>query len=98
LVGPRPLPVAYLPKSEEFQIRRHEVMPGITGWVQVNGRNARDWEETFMLDVWYVDHWSVHLDIYIIILTIFTVLKREGVTTEGYPPASEYDGKKVERT
>lgn len=98
LVGPRPLPVSYLPKYDEFQIRRHEVKPGITGWVQVNGRNAIDWEEKFMLDVWYVDHWTVLLDIYIIILTIFKVLKREGVTTEGYATASEYDGKKVERT
>jgi len=95
LVGPRPLPVSYLAKYDEFQIRRHEVKPGITGWVQVNGRNAIDWEEKFKLDVWYVDHWTIFLDIYIILLTILKVLKREGATTEGYATASDYEGKRI---
>jgi len=70
LVGPRPLPTRYLPRYNEFQMRRHEVKPGITGWTQVKGRNSLSWEEKFKLDVWYVDHLSILLDLYIIFLTI----------------------------
>jgi len=79
LVGPRPLLVEYLPRYSKEQARRHEVLPGITGWAQINGRNALSWEEKFKLDVWYVDHWSFWLDIKIILMTIWKVLKGEGI-------------------
>ncbi|MFW5792640.1 MAG: sugar transferase [Bacteroidota bacterium] len=79
LIGPRPLLVEYLPLYNDFQKRRHEVKPGITGWAQVNGRNAISWEEKFKFDVWYVDHVSFVLDIKIILLTIKKVIFREGV-------------------
>ena len=80
LVGPRPLLVEYLPYYSKEQARRHEVLPGITGWAQINGRNILSWEERFQLDVWYVDHWSFWLDIKIIFTTIWKVLKGEGIT------------------
>jgi len=83
LVGPRPLLMEYLPRYSPEQARRHEVKPGITGWAQVNGRNALSWEEKFRLDVWYVDHWNLWLDMKIVLLTIWKVLKREGISAEG---------------
>jgi lipopolysaccharide/colanic/teichoic acid biosynthesis glycosyltransferase len=83
LVGPRPLLVEYLPRYSAEQARRHEVLPGITGWAQVNGRNALGWEERFQLDVWYVDHWSLALDTRILALTILRVVQRQGISHEG---------------
>ncbi len=83
LVGPRPLLMEYLPRYSPEQARRHEVKPGITGWAQVNGRNALTWEEKFRMDVWYVDHWNLWLDVKILLLTIWKVLKREGISAEG---------------
>lgn len=80
LVGPRPLRMYYLPLYNDFQKRRHEVRPGITGWAQVNGRNALSWEEKFELDVWYVENQSLTLDLKILFLTFFKVLKRENTT------------------
>jgi lipopolysaccharide/colanic/teichoic acid biosynthesis glycosyltransferase len=81
LVGPRPLLVQYLPLYDEVQHRRHEVRPGITGWAQVNGRNAISWQEKFAYDVWYVDHLSLSLDIKILLKTIEKVFKREGINS-----------------
>jgi len=79
LVGPRPLLVKYLPLYTAEQMRRHEVIPGITGWAQINGRNTITWEEKFQLDVWYVERWSCWMDVKILFLTIAKVLRREGV-------------------
>ncbi len=93
LVGPRPLLVAYLERYSPEQMRRHEVLPGITGWAQVNGRNAITWEEKFQLDVWYVDHWSLWLDIRILVMTVWKALKREGITQPGEATAGEFRGK-----
>ncbi len=93
LVGPRPLLVAYLERYSPEQMRRHEVLPGITGWAQVNGRNAITWEEKFQLDVWYVDHWSLWLDIRILVMTVWKALKREGITQPGEATAEEFRGK-----
>lgn len=84
IVGPRPLGVAYLPLYNDFQKHRHDVKPGITGWAQVNGRNALTWEEKFSLDVWYVDNVSFNLDCRIILKTILTTIKREGIGLQGY--------------
>lgn len=84
LVGPRPLLMEYLDRYTPEQARRHEVKPGITGWAQVNGRNAITWEKKFKLDVWYVDNWSLWLDLKIILLTIWKVLKREGISASGH--------------
>lgn len=81
IVGPRPLLIEYLPLYSDYQKRRHEVKPGITGWVGVNGRNAISWDEKFKLDVWYVDHQSFWLDLKIIMMTIVKVLKAEGVSS-----------------
>jgi len=83
LVGPRPLPVRYLPRYSPQQARRHEVRPGITGWAQVNGRNTLTWEEKFAYDVWYVDHRSLWLDVKILWLTVWQVLARRGISAEG---------------
>jgi sugar transferase EpsL len=83
LVGPRPLLMEYLPLYTEEQFRRHHVRPGITGWAQINGRNAISWEEKFELDVWYVDHYSFFLDLKILFLTIAKVLKSEGINQPG---------------
>jgi lipopolysaccharide/colanic/teichoic acid biosynthesis glycosyltransferase len=80
LVGPRPLLVEYLPLYTREEARRHEVKPGMTGWAQVNGRNALNWEEKFALDLWYVDHGSLWLDLRIILLTFWRVLRREGIS------------------
>lgn len=82
LIGPRPLLVQYLPLYDEKQKRRHEVRPGITGWAQVNGRNAISWEEKFELDVWYVEHVSFLLDIKILLKTVYNVFKREGISSD----------------
>jgi sugar transferase EpsL len=92
LVGPRPLLVAYLERYSPDQARRHQVLPGITGWAQINGRNALTWEDKFRLDVWYVDHWSLRLDIKILALTLWKVLKREGVSQPGQATAEEFQG------
>jgi len=92
LVGPRPLLMQYLDRYTPEQRRRHEVKPGITGWAQVNGRNAITWEEKFKLDVWYVDHWSVWLDIKIMGMTIWKILKREGISHPGQATMEEFKG------
>ena len=92
LVGPRPLLVEYLDRYNPEQARRHEVKPGITGWAQVNGRNAITWEEKFKYDVWYVDHWSLWLDIKIILITIIKVLKGEGISQPGQATMEKFKG------
>ena len=92
LVGPRPLLMQYLERYTPEQARRHEVKPGITGWAQVNGRNAITWEEKFDLDVWYVDNWSLWLDIRILFLTLVKVLKREGISADGWATMPEFTG------
>ena len=94
LVGPRPLLVEYLPLYSAEQSRRHEVRPGITGWAQVNGRNALSWDEKFKLDVWYVDHRSPWLDIKILWLTVRKVLVREGISAAGEATMSKFTGSK----
>ena len=94
LVGPRPLLVEYLPLYSAEQSRRHEVRPGITGWAQVNGRNALSWDEKFKLDVWYVDHRSPWLDIKILWLTVRKVLVREGISAAGESTMSKFTGSK----
>lgn len=92
IVGPRPLLMEYLPLYSPEQMRRHEVRPGITGWAQVNGRNALRWEERFRLDVWYVDHRSFWLDMKILLLTIRKVLVREGISAAGEATMSKFTG------
>lgn len=92
LVGPRPLLVKYLDRYTPEQARRHAVKPGITGLAQINGRNALTWEERFKLDVWYVDHWSLWLDLKILWLTVWKVLRREGISQEGYATCEEFKG------
>ncbi len=94
IVGPRPLLMQYLDRYTPEQARRHEVKPGLTGWAQVNGRNAISWEEKFKLDVWYVDNWSIWLDIKIIFMTIWKILKREGIRHEGHVTIEEFKGYK----
>ena len=92
IVGPRPLLVRYLPRYNAEQKRRHLVRPGLTGWAQVNGRNAISWEDKFKLDCWYVDHISIGLDIKTIFMTVKNVLKREGISGEGQATMSEFMG------
>ncbi len=92
IVGPRPLMMKYLPRYTAEQARRHEVKPGITGWAQVNGRNASSWERKFELDVWYVDHWNLWLDFKILAKTLIAVLTREGINQPGEATASEFMG------
>lgn len=92
LVGPRPLLMQYLDRYTPEQARRHEVLPGITGWAQINGRNILSWEDKFCLDVWYVDHWSFWLDLKILALTVIKVLRREGISREGFATAPEFMG------
>jgi len=92
LIGPRPLLVQYLPLYSDFQKRRHEVRPGITGWAQVNGRNTVSWQKRFELDVWYVDHVSFRLDIKILILTVIKVLKRDGINATAKQTMSAFTG------
>jgi len=94
LVGPRPLLMQYQPLYSPKQARRHEVRPGITGWAQVNGRNAISWEEKFKLDVWYVDNYSFWLDMKILWMTFNKVFKREGISQEGQATMSEFTGSK----
>jgi lipopolysaccharide/colanic/teichoic acid biosynthesis glycosyltransferase len=93
LVGPRPLLMQYLERYTVEQARRHEVRPGITGWAQINGRNALTWEQKFEYDVWYVDHVSLRLDVKIMALTIWKTLKREGISQPGQATMSEFMGK-----
>ena len=91
IVGPRPLRVKYLERYTPEQARRHKVKPGLTGWAQVNGRNALSWEEKFKLDVWYVDNQSFRLDIKIIFLTVIKVFKREGISAQGEATMPEFN-------
>jgi len=92
LVGPRPLLMEYLPLYSPEQARRHDVMPGLTGWAQINGRNAITWEEKFKLDVWYVDHWSFWLDLKIIFLTAVKTLTRENISQAGHATTEYFSG------
>ncbi|MDV4144324.1 sugar transferase [Shimia sp. FJ5] len=92
LVGPRPLLMDYLPLYSAEQARRHDVRPGVTGWAQINGRNAISWDEKFALDVWYVDNRSLWLDLKIIWLTIRKVVKREGISAAGEATMSRFEG------
>ena len=92
LVGPRPLLMQYLPRYSPEQARRHDVLPGITGWAQINGRNDLPWAQKFALDVWYVDHWSLGLDARILLKSFWQVLKREGVSRQGYATTVEFMG------
>ena len=92
LVGPRPLLIQYLPLYNAEQARRHDVLPGITGWAQVNGRNALTWQEKFEFDVWYVDHWTFWLDLKILALSLGKVLKREGISQPGQATAEPFQG------
>lgn len=92
LVGPRPLLMQYLSRYTAEQARRHEVKPGLTGWAQINGRNALSWEDKFKLDVWYVDHRTFWLDIKIILITVWKVLKREGISQDGQATMSIFAG------
>jgi undecaprenyl phosphate N,N'-diacetylbacillosamine 1-phosphate transferase len=92
LVGPRPLIPEYLPLYSKEQARRHDVKPGITGWAQVNGRNAISWKEKFELDIWYVDHISFILDLKILLLTLLTVIKRAGINKEGQATTVAFNG------
>jgi sugar transferase EpsL len=92
LVGPRPLLMEYLPLYSLDQARRHEVKPGITGWAQVSGRNAISWELKLSLDVWYVDHRSLWLDCYVLLLTLLKVLRREGISQLGHATADRFRG------
>jgi lipopolysaccharide/colanic/teichoic acid biosynthesis glycosyltransferase len=92
IIGPRPLLVQYLPLYTKEQARRHDVRPGITGWAQVNGRNAISWTKKFELDVWYVEHCSFFLDLRIIFLTIRKVFKREGISSETNVTMEAFNG------
>ena len=92
LVGPRPLLMRYLPRYSAEQYRRHDCLPGVTGWAQVNGRNALDWPSKFRLDVWYVERMSLSLDLKILCLTVWKLVRREGITQPGQSTASEFMG------
>jgi len=92
LVGPRPLLMEYLERYSPEQMRRHDAYPGLTGWAQVNGRNTITWQDKFALDVWYVDHWSFWLDIKIILLTIWKVIKHEGISQPGQATTEYFMG------
>lgn len=94
LVGPRPLLTQYLERYTPEQMRRHAVLPGITGWAQVNGRNALSWEQKFALDVWYVDHQSIRLDLKILLLTVWKIIKREGIHQPGQATMQEFLGER----
>ena len=96
LVGPRPLLMEYLPLYNQEQYRRHEMRPGITGWAQINGRNAISWEDKFKLDVWYVDNQSLLLDLKILLLTIKKVFVKEGISATGEVTMSKFTGSKKE--
>ena len=92
LVGPRPLLMQYLDRYTATQARRMQALPGMTGWAQINGRNNVSWEDKFALDVWYVDHWSLWLDLKILLITPFKVLLREGISQPGNATATEFTG------
>jgi sugar transferase EpsL len=92
LIGPRPLLAKYLERYSPEQMRRHEVRPGITGWAQINGRNALNWEQRFELDLWYVEHWSLWLDLSILTKTVWQVIRREGVARPGHATMPEFRG------
>tara|TARA_B100000700_G_scaffold80286_2_gene90444 strand:+ start:61275 stop:61868 length:594 start_codon:yes stop_codon:yes gene_type:complete len=92
LVGPRPLMMEYLPRYSAEQQRRHDVLPGITGWAQVNGRNSLSWQEKFELDVWYVDHRTAWLDLRILMLTVKKVFCRDGISAEGHVTVEDFYG------
>ena len=92
LVGPRPLLVEYVPLYTPEQARRHEVKPGVTGWALVHGRNALSWEEKFNLDLWYVENWTIVLDLRILLLTVWKVLKREGISYAGHETMPKFGG------
>jgi sugar transferase EpsL len=92
LVGPRPLLMKYLDRYTSEQVRRHDVLPGITGWAQINGRNAIGWEEKFSMDTWYVDHWSIWLDVKILCGTALRVLRREGISNQDCSTMPEFMG------
>jgi lipopolysaccharide/colanic/teichoic acid biosynthesis glycosyltransferase len=94
LVGPRPLLVEYLPLYSPDQARRHEVKPGLTGWAQVNGRNAISWDEKFELDVWYIDNRTIWLDVKILLLTVIKVFKREGINTPSDTIMPRFEGER----
>lgn len=98
LVGPRPLRMRYLERYSPEQARRHDVKPGITGWAQIHGRNAITWEERFALDVWYVDNWSLWLDLKILVGTLRTVVSREGIAQEGQATMEEFYGNSSPKT
>jgi sugar transferase EpsL len=91
-VGPRPLLMQYLGRYSKEQMRRHDALPGVTGWAQVNGRNALSWQEKFRLDVWYVDHWNFWLDVKILWMSVWKVLRREGISQDGHATAEEFNG------
>lgn len=95
LVGPRPLLMQYLPRYSPEQARRHDVMPGITGWAQINGRNALTWQEKFALDTWYVDNWNMILDLRILMLTLVRILRRDGISRAGHATMPEFMGAEV---
>ena len=97
LVGPRPLLTQYLERYSPEQARRHDVLPGITGWCQINGRNDLPWVEKFALDVWYVDHWSLGLDLRIVVRTFWAVLKREGISRAGHATNIEFMGSEAQQ-
>ncbi len=97
LVGPRPLLMRYLDRYTPEQFRRHEMPPGLTGWAQVNGRNALSWEEKFELDIWYVDHLSLWLDVKILALTLWKVLKKEGISQANHATMEEFMGTRSEK-
>ena len=97
LVGPRPLLMEYLPLYSPEQARRHEVRPGVTGWAQINGRNALSWEEKFRLDVWYVDNQSLWLDLKILALTVKKVFVREGISAAGEATAARFTGSRGDK-
>jgi lipopolysaccharide/colanic/teichoic acid biosynthesis glycosyltransferase len=97
LVGPRPLLPEYLPRYTAAQARRHEVRPGITGWAQVNGRNSLTWEQKFDLDLWYVDHRSLWLDLKILALTVLRVVRRDGISQNGHATMPEFMGTPSDR-
>jgi lipopolysaccharide/colanic/teichoic acid biosynthesis glycosyltransferase len=92
LVGPRPLLPQYLDRYTAFERRRHEVKPGLTGWAQIGGRNSLTWHDKFKLDVWYVDNWSLSLDLKILLRTVSTVLRRDGIAQQGHATMPEFMG------
>jgi lipopolysaccharide/colanic/teichoic acid biosynthesis glycosyltransferase len=93
LVGPRPLPISYLPRYSDRQRKRHSVMPGITGWAQVNGRNSLTWDQKFELDIWYVEHRSLALDLRILLMTALRILRPAGISARGEATMTEFLGK-----